>query len=508
MKGAEIHANCQKHPCCLLAAYLVCGACVSCGNTANDPSNDAKSTDPENTESTATETETTVADTVTASYTCYDYAGYTYRILSYSPGNFFYFKIGPEANEIYYESETGDSYSDAVYKRNLMTEELLNVKITPIWGGNTGEISTLVTKQVQAGDDSCDLILQSLSYNITLGTEKKVHNLKSLSSIDLSAAWWDQNIVSNFTYRDELLYTVAGHYNVYDDYAVPVIFCNKHMIEQYSQEDPTVLVSEGKWTLENMMKNAAAGTVDLNGDGKMDETDSFGFTDNTGALYHLMCGSGALSTRLDTDGKPYITCKEEAYLNAAEKIYDTVICSGSIWQGVNAICRVMMKEDRNMFYYELIGGINEFRDMESDFTLLPLPKGSEKQESYSALINPIWCTAMAIPVTAVDPERSALVLDVMSGYSTDTVNKVLYELILGSKLIRDQETLKMLDYVLDSKVYDWAEGYSWFNDLNSMFGAQTSAKSFTMSSMVEKKMTAAQTKLDAMLAMMDEQIQK
>ena len=78
---------------CLLAAYLVCGACASCGNTANDPSNDAKSTDTENTESTATETETTVADTVTASYTGHDYAGYTYRILSYSPGNFFYFKI-------------------------------------------------------------------------------------------------------------------------------------------------------------------------------------------------------------------------------------------------------------------------------------------------------------------------------------------------------------------------------------------------------------------------------
>ena len=490
---------------CLLAAILTCGTFVSCGNNASvetAPTN----TDTVSDTQTEIETETTVADTVTEKYSGHDYGGYEYRILSYSPGDFFYFKIGPEANEIYFESETGDSYSDAVYKRNLMAEELLNIKISPIWGGNTGDISPLVTKQVQAGDDSCDLILQSLSYNITLGTEKKVHNLKALSGIDLSADWWDQNIVSNFTYKNELLYTVAGHYNVYDDYAVPVIFCNKHMIEQYGQDDPTTLVKEGKWTLENMMKIAAAGTVDLNGDGKMDESDSFGFTDNTGVLYHLMCGSGALSTRLDADGKPVITCKEEAYLNAAEKIYDTVICSGSIWQGQNATCRVMMKEDRNMLYYELLGGINEFRDMESDFTLLPLPKGSEEQESYSALINPIWCTAMAIPVTVADPERSALVLDVMSGYSTDTVNKVLYELILGSKLIRDPETLDMLDYVLASKVYDWAEGYSWFNDLNSMFGAQTSAKSFTMSSMVEKKFTAAQTKLDAMLAMMDEQL--
>lgn len=36
--------------------------------------------------------------------------------------------------------------------------------------------------------------------------------------------------------------------------------------------------------------------------------------------------------------------------------------------------------------------------------------------------------------------------------------------------------------------------------------AQTSAKRFTMSSMVEKKFTAAQTKLDAMLAKMDEKL--
>ena len=60
------------------------------------------------------------------------------------------------------------------------------------------------------------------------------------------------------------------------------------------------------------------------------------------------------------------------------------------------------------------------------------------------------------------------------------------------------------DFLGMSEPAPTATSTSALDDLNSMFGAQTSAKSFTMSSMVEKKFTATQTKLDAMLAMMDE----
>jgi ABC-type glycerol-3-phosphate transport system substrate-binding protein len=488
----------------LLAVLFVCGTLASCGNTAEVQSQTNDESTASADETITVEEETTVTDTVASKYGDHDYGGYGYRILAYSPGAFFYGKIGSEANEVYYESETGDSYSDAVYKRNLLTEDLLNVKISPVF--DVGDISTAVTNAVMSGDDICDLVLYSLSYNIALGMANKVHNLKSLSGLDLTASWWDQNIISNFTYKNQILYTVAGHYNVYDDYAVPVIFCNMNVIEQNALDNPKTLVHEGKWTLDNMMKIADAVTKDLNGDGEMDKSDSWGFCDNGGALYHLMSGSGGLNTRMDENGVPTITCKDEAYLTAAEKIFNTVLQSSSIYQGDNGTCCTMMKEDRNVLYYELLGCINEFRDMESDFTLLPLPKGSEEQESYSSLVNPIWCTTMSIPTTVGDAERSAVVLDVMSGYSTDTVNTTLYELILGSKLIRDEETKEMLDYVLASKVYDWAEGFSWFSKLSGMFSYQSKKNEFLMVSQVEKYYESSQNSLNELLALMDEQI--
>ncbi len=494
-------ANARSRVSLLLAALMLCGTFASCGDTSEVQSQTDDSSIASVDETPAVESETTVTDTVAAKYGDHDYMGYGYRILAYSPGTFFYGKISSDANEVYYESETGDSYNDAVYKRNILTEDLLNVKISPVF--DVGDISTYVTNSVMSGDDNCDLVLYSLSYNITLGINSKVYNLKSLSGMDLSAPWWDQNIISNFTYKNEVLYTVAGHYNVFDDYAVPVIFCNMNVIGQNSLTNPKELVREGKWTLDNMMSIADAVTNDINGDGKMDKTDAWGFCDNGGALYHLMSGSGALNTHMDENGVPVIACKEESYLNAAEKIYNTVVSSSSIYQGDNGTCCTMMKEDRNVLYYELLGCINEFRDMESDFTLLPLPKYSEEQEAYSSLVNPIWCTSMSIPTSVSDPELSAVVLDVMSGYSTDTVNNTLYELILGSKLIRDEETKEMLDYVLASKVYDWAEGFGWFSKLSSIFSYQTNKKDFVMVSQIEKYYESSQTALDEMLALID-----
>ena len=204
------------------------------------------------------------------------------------PGAHFYAKINAKANEIWFAEQTGDSYSDAVYTRNLLTEELLDVTITPIWQADRDAVGSQIQQAAQAGDDIADMALTSLAVHMTQATAGYLHNLHSLSAVQLWGSWYDQDIVKNYSYKGNKLYCVTGAYNVFDDYGVPVIFYGKEILTKNGLEDPATLVPEGKWTLDVMMEMAETVTADTNGDGAMDAADTWGYLDNTDYYPHLL----------------------------------------------------------------------------------------------------------------------------------------------------------------------------------------------------------------------------
>lgn len=496
----------QKHIAilCLMALLLsVCGlsACglSACGKTTVEDSTPSTDTTPQE----ETDTANTLAAQLQSIYADTGYGGYEYRIMGIQPGAHFYHKISAEANEIWYAEQTGDSYSDAVYTRNLLTEELLDVTITPIWQADRDAVGSQIQQAAQAGDDIADMALTSLAVHMTQATAGYLYNLHSLSAVQLWESWYDQDIVKNYSYKGNKLYCVTGAYNVFDDYGVPVIFYGKEILTKNGLTDPATLVPEGKWTLDVMMEMAETVTADTNGDGTMDAADTWGYLDNTDYYPHLLEGAGQPRTLVGDNGVPVLNVTSEAYINVGEKVYDLVVESNARFIELNATCRDIMKENRGLFYYELLGAINEFRDMESDFSLLPMPKADESNPRYTSAINPIWATAMAIPITVSDSERAGTVLDVLSAFSVETVDTTLNELLLGSKLVRDQGTLEMLSYVLDSKVYDWANGFSWASKIQSALNSQAKSNSFILASSMQSAAPAAQTALDEFLACLD-----
>ena len=98
-----------------LFSLLLAGAMLvpltGCGDSATvETQPTASETEPEETEYIPT-----IAETLAEKYADTDYAGHTFRIMGNAPGGFFYNKINDQANEIWYESLTGDIYNDAVY---------------------------------------------------------------------------------------------------------------------------------------------------------------------------------------------------------------------------------------------------------------------------------------------------------------------------------------------------------------------------------------------------------
>jgi len=451
---------------------------TACSNSA-DVSNDTTVT---GSDAVTAITYNTPSEKVTALYGAEDFGGYEFRILSPEPGKHFYHKIGSTANEIYVEEDSGDILESAIYKRNVMTEDLLNISITPIFNGDTYTTDEVASKSILAGSDDFDMTLMPLAYSYQLAAEGMMMDLNSVDALDLDNEWWSSAIINSFTINDRL-YAVTGHYNIFDDFASACVFYNEYMIDENQHDDIPALVRAGKWTIDAMMEMAAVVTNDINGDSISDINDCWGFMDNSDAVSHLLEGMDCRLVDTNAQGEHEILLGNEYTLTRVEKIYNKVITSGNALVGIqNKQAIVNFSENRCLFYYELLGAINEMRNMEKDFGIAPVPKYDETQEAYTSVQNNIWCTALSIPVTVSDAEKVGTVMEVLSGYSTETVNTTLYELMLGAKLVRNEEAVEMMDYIFASKQYDLAHGFDWRSSATTIMRNVAKNASFSFAS--------------------------
>lgn len=442
-------------------------------------------------------------------YADFDMQGYGFRVLGITPGQHYYWMIdGMDGtgwcNEVWYAEDNADVQIHSVFTRNTLAEELLNIKISQIEGGGTYEIPNMVKTLVKAGSDDFDMTLGDLTCNLPLSMEGYFLNLYSIPTFDLHNAWWDQEFVNTFTYKHNNLFLVTGDYTIYDEYAAACIFYNKQIIENSNLEDPADLVDAGTWTIDKMMEMGSKVYKDLDGNG-MDIDDAYGFYDNLFALTHITEGCNIHMTEPDEDGVPQVIIENESFVNAVQKVFDTVIMSPATFLDEGSHDKSMMLEDRVLFLYEQLGGINMLRDMESDFSLLPLPKLNEDQKKYTSVVNGIWCTALSIPISSHDPEKVGTIMDVLGGLSTDTVNKALHEVVLGPKLFREKRTRDMLDYVVASKIYDWAKDIPWAYPLYGILSDQTTSQTFTLASSIQRQIKTIKAQLKRFVATVGKQ---
>lgn len=118
------------------------------------------------------------------------------------PGGHFY-QNGD--NEVWAEALTGEVVNDAIFNRNLSTEETLNIKIEPVWAGGD-DIQSGIRNGVLAGATDFDAALNNMN-NMGVNMQNgDLLNLKNISAIHTDDPWWDQNIVDAFTLFGTKLY--------------------------------------------------------------------------------------------------------------------------------------------------------------------------------------------------------------------------------------------------------------------------------------------------------------
>ena len=481
-----------------LALVLTVLSLLSCSDSGNDEtkSNSAETKGAASESGTAeTEKEKSVTDDVREKYASYNYDGYEYKVLAPGPGaHFAYAEVGTDVNEVWVEESDGTPLNDALFNRNISAEDLLSIKVTPIYGDSDENVRNQVKTEVAAGTTEFDTVLNRMDYNGVQAQEGMFLNL--MDYIDTANPWWDKNIVNTFTLWGSKLYWITGDINVFDDFAVEVLFTNKSILEQNGFELPYKDVLEGKWTIDRMYTIAKACEKDLDGNGKLEVgKDVIGHVEGNDHIKHWIYAMGEKSCDIDKDGNLTINILTESHINAVDTLFNYMVekqmTQTGYWQD--------FMNGGIVFAGAMLGPINSLREMEDDFGVIPMAKKDEQQEHYGNYVSNAWTTAYSIPLTNKDPERCGVILEVLCGFSTDTLRSALYDVLFAAKLVRDTESVEMLNIIFDTKSYDWAVDFTWGGNFQNIYNGLYSSKTNNYVSSATKSMKAITKMLDRVI---------
>ena len=450
-----------KRPIALTLAILI-SLLASCGSPAADP-----------TESTSADTTTEPVETAPAEIPDdlpdKKFDGKTFTTLTYDQLIADY-----EADEA-----NGDVVNDAVWKRNQTVMERFDVTLEtmskPVYTDTTNYIKTTVL----AGEETFQVAAHHIVSLGTMALDGVFMNWYDIPYVNFDKPWWAPSTSEDLTYDGVALFAV-GDYSLSGLAATYCYFYDKQAAEEYHFEDLYSVVNDGKWTLDYVMNLVKDIYVDVNGDGKKDENDYYGLTSTTqSALNTYLWSSGGKIFTNKKDGTKEFTYNSDRTVTIIEKLYK--LC----WE-TEGVCmdRPTYESQTGSKHYiaalsfrdnltALIPGtldmtVNYFRERKGEYGILPYPKLDEDQAEYKTMVDG-YHAALAVPMTVSDPEFVGIIAEALNAESNKIVFPAYYEVALKVKYSHDDESVKMLDMIVDSRVFDFGYAYGCWSGVAFMF---------------------------------------
>ena len=351
----------------------------------------------------------------------------------------------------------------------MAIEEKYNITIKAVLSGTQFNDAK---KSIQSGDNSYDVFsvpMQGATAQLAQGG--MLLDLKTVPYIDLQKPWWDQKANQELSIDNKLMFTISD-LTIIDKDALFIFFFQKDVIQQYALDDPYKLVRDGTWTIEKMYDMAKVVPKDINGDGVMDDTDQYGLLTAGHTIHGNIISSGHFFITKDASDMPVLNITDPIIQASYDKwiniINDkTTTCLAQDWDKKHVSPDIweyqleMLNEKRALFAYVGMDRVTELRNFDCNFGILPNPKFDETQTEYYNEVHP-WCsTAISIPTSSPDLERTGIILEALTGESYYTLLPAYYDISLKNKFMRDEESGQMLDLIFSTKCYDLGAIFDW-----------------------------------------------
>lgn len=395
----------------LLALAMLAASLCACA-VPGEPT--ASQTDPSNTAVTSADASENNAETTPpCSLPELDYGGDEIVILSR-------YREGWTAGEIAVESILHEPVNDAVYERNKIVEDRLNIKIRSVEINCEGaiEIVEKMMTSVGGGSHEYDLVAAACYTVVDNSLTGNLRDLRKSAYLDFDKPWWSQGFNESIEYKGmQFAVTGAAVLSMYR-FAFATLF-NKRLFTEAKVDYLYDNVRNGTWTLD--YQNSIVETFYRdNGNGLQDETgDIYGFVSNDyiGVDPYWSACNVRILERDENGDYTFDNFDAQKLQNVAEKVLQLFYGHGNA-----------------SYDYKHYGNDAEQDDIRNMF----------------AAGNAAMATLRIMAL------ESAVMRDMKDEYGVvpmyNIVRPAYYDVALRSKLVSDPDSAEMLD-LLFSKVY-------------------------------------------------------
>ncbi len=440
----------------LLAALMLVGV-AACGKT-DDPTKD---TTPSGTSGPSGTSDTNAPDTEPAdTEPAFDPGDLDDlpKDLYYDGADFVFCSAGKEyPTTVTDQDQIADRYLNSVYERTLYVSERLGVNFEE-------KFTASYADAIRAGDDTYKLVHHRGIYIFAQAAEGLGYLWSDIDTVDLTKNYWFDEINANLSIGGKLI-TAAGAYNMSTYTYTHAILFNKRLIEDYALEDPYQVVRDGKWTWEKFAEFGAKATFELDGDGKRTEEDAWGFfcSPKEAPQNFTKAANTFLLTKDGDDYPIYTLDSDEHFLTVFTKIFE-LLYDGGFWKwtddgDISEMGIRVFNAGRALMIDTQFLTIPQFRDMDADFGVIPYPKFDESQDKYYSENENIFLPMIPSSLQLKDAVMTGAVMEAMSSYAIRYTIPEYYEVLLKTKLSRDEQSGEMFDIIMKNRVFDPALFY-------------------------------------------------
>ncbi len=363
---------------------------------------------------------------------------------------------------------SGDIVVDeAIYDMVVNVEDEYNVKLNLIeqsgaWG-NRAAFTNAVHNSVLAEDGAYDAVFTNTAFVCDGIVQGDYANLLDLPYLQLGQDWWSQAAVDSLTLNGRC-YMASGDLTLTLWQNLYCMFFNKTMAAEYSLPDLYALVDSGDWTHDKMAEYAMLVSEDLNQNDALDLYDKYGLIGGGNALRHFIVAYDTPILSVNSDDVT-LAWNTERTVTVIEKLV-TLFSNDSAYNNSNYTDHSSFRAGNVLFQLTTLGYSTSLRSSDVDFGIIPYPKLDKSQPGYYNCSNDV--SMFCVPVTAPDPEMTALIVEALCREGYTTVAPAFCETVVKGKYV-DEESGRMLDLIRDDLRYDFGWVHSTVLNLGNSY---------------------------------------
>ena len=357
-----------------------------------------------------------------------------------------------------YDEEDQSVLNSAIHRKNEHVKQDYNVTFTTVADVNGTNGAQSMINAYHSGTLDYDIAYICAYDVVGLATQGILYDLKKLDGVNLSNSWWDQRANTDLSINDQMYFT-TGDIDVWDDMQQFIMMFNRSMfteeVNTCTVDDLYSIVEEGKWTYDKFYELGRGVTREFDGEDKMGAGDIYGMITWDDTIYSVFSSTGAKVVKNENNTLSLGMIGDERSINCMTDYTEWTKQNAYNYSrdGGGSKAIKMFQENRALFFMGRLISLNHYRDMESDFGVIPVPKYSE-QDEYYVTVSP-YHTSM-ICTLSIDEQVNMRgdILESCAYWSAQECTPAYREKVLEGTNIRDEGSLMTLKLCATNRIYD------------------------------------------------------